>query len=238
MLEKIGVVIADELKQAVKDKKVVVLIFSYLVVLATAIKYGSIFKLVAGLFFFSSEMDVAVIVPYYISVMVIPAFALLLSYDSISGELHGNSIRYIVSRIDRLSILLGKYTAAAVILLSVNLVSYLVIAVNHYYSTGMNLIGDYMTAFAYLIFYSLCFLSIGFLGSSVTKKPSTSLWIGMTIITTTLLMLIKDFLVSIVPFHYVNRFLLGNMTEGIVVFSVIAIGGLVISYLVFRRMDL
>ena len=238
MLEKIGVIIGDELKQSVKDKKVMVLIFTYLVLIGTAIKYGAVFRLIAGLFFFTTEVDIAVIIPYYVSVFLIPFLALLLTYDAISGELHGNSIRYIASRVDRFSILLGKYAAAAIIMIALNFASYFILALNNYDSTSRWLMMDYMTAFAYLSFYSLCFLSIGFFGSSVTKKPSTSLWIGMTIISTGLLMLIKNVIVKAVPFYYVANFLLGNMTKGIIVFSAIAAAGFIGSYLVFRRMDL
>lgn len=237
MLEKTNIIFLDELKQAFRDKKVLAIIFTYVVLLWLGIKYASIFKIIAQLFYFSSVLDTSIILPFYVSAFLIPLLALLLAYDSISAERQENSIRFLASRIDRSSILLGKFLAAAILLISINFISYFALALNEFFSSNQWLMKDFMLAFSFLSVYSLCFLSIGFLASTITKKPSTSLWVALTINSTLTLLLITNLLEFINPLHYIGKFLKGTYT-GFYILGSYTIIIYIITNIILKRMDL
>ena len=238
MLEKTIIIALDELKYAFKNKKALFILFVYIVMMCVGIKYGNLIGIAAKLLFINTKIDAAVLIPFYVSAVFIPLFTLLISYDSISGELYKNSIRYLAVRTSRLSIILGKYLAYFILTIGINLIMYFIVVVYNYNKTGNFSAVSALLVWFYLIFYSLCFLSIGFLSSTAAKKPQTSLWIGVIILVSMLWLYIKDYFVSLIPYQYINYIIKGNILVGIIALCVFAVILFGISILILTRRDL
>lgn len=237
MLEKTGVIFIDEIKQSFRDKKVVALLASYTALLAFGISEGSFFRLIATLFYFNTGLDASLIITFYVSSALVPLISLMISHDSVSGETYSNSIRYVASRIDRMSFLAGKYLSAFTIITAVNLAAYILLGINDYYQTSEWMMKDYLLTFAFITAYSLCFLSIGFFSSVSAKKPSSSLWVSITITSVMAILFVRDIFSELVPFNYLGSFVKGDYL-GFFVFLAYAAAFFLLSAVIFRRADL
>ena len=228
----------DEFKKSIINKKILAVLFSYIVLLFLIIKSGNSFIFIAKFLFSGLNIQGEVLLIYYSLAILAPFFVILLSFDAIEGETSTKSMSFLVLRKGRTSILLGKFFASSIVILLTNLVFCASGVIYFYLKNGDLFLVDCMFAWLYLIPYSLVFISIGFFTSIIAKKEQTALWGEISIWSFFIFIWIKGYFVYLSPFHYVNHFLGNNIIEGVVVLSLFSIFWIGASLFVFWRKDL
>lgn len=235
---KIGIIVGEEIRRDVRDRKMLALLFIYLVLLAIGLKYGYMLGVYARLAFIEGSYPVEIMVVYYLSAAIVPLFSLLLVFDSVSGEVSSRSAAYLVMRAGRGVVVLAKYFAAALMISAVSLVAFLVGMVYFNFRSGNMMLVEGLSAWAYLMVYSLAFLGLGVLCSTLSRKQNTSLWSSFSVVALLLLMSVRDLLAFLSPFDYVGRLFEGEAVLGVLSLFSFALVCIMISLLVFRRKDI
>ncbi|MBW2968372.1 ABC transporter permease [Candidatus Woesearchaeota archaeon] len=235
---KTALIALDSIKNELKDKKTVAIIFAYLVILALGIKFGTMLGTLAKLMFLKTTLPVEVVVTYYTSIIWVPLLAVLLSFDSISWETSTKSISYLAIRTSRASIIIGKYISTAIMISVINLLIYLAAVIYFNLNSGESMLGPAMAAWAYVSFYSLAFVSIGFLCSTISKKHQTALWAAISLIAVAAIVGGRESIAFLSPFHYISNIFEGGFAAGAGALTVFAAAGLGLSILIFQRKDI
>lgn len=119
---------------------------------------------------------------YLVAVIFFPFFVVMLTYDSIAAEVESGSIRFLLPRARRASIVMGKFLAHAALLLLLLVVGYLAIL-----GTGMTAFQGPLAAWLQATFAMVLLtwvVSVGYLGwsllaSSLVKRPFSALFLGV-----------------------------------------------------------
>ena len=238
MTSQIITIILDEFKKGIRDKKILAIIFAYVVFLSVGVRYGLFIGTAAEFFFLQPKIPLQMVITYYTSAILLPLFAVLLSFDSISGETFTNSMSLLAVRANRMSIILGKYIASLVIVVGVNLLIYISALVYFYFKTGNIFLKEASIMWVYLIFYVLAFISIGFFSSVVTNKSNISLWVSVSLVSVLLFMWARDIFSFLSPFNYINNIFADTLVKGGGVLLLFAAVGLGVSLLIFKRKNL
>ena len=133
-----------------------------------------------------SAMPLVLFVVFKLTMIFTPLFIALMSFDQISGEIGPKSIRYLVVRVKRSSILIGKFfaqatLASALLLLCTLLMVVVAKVLNDDFSAGAaTLVG--LKLGAVLLVFALAYLGLSSLCSSVTKQPGVSLLLNVILL--------------------------------------------------------
>ena len=110
----VWIVFWDAFTESVKTKRALILIISYMFMIFVGMKIGSMLEIfswaLAG-----SRQSFSVVLPMYITIIVLPLFAIIISYNIISEEISQGSIKFMACRIDRFSIIAGNVLSSFVL---------------------------------------------------------------------------------------------------------------------------
>jgi len=244
------VILLEEIKESFRNKKVLFVVFIYLALLIIGLKKAYQFSLTFGFllskfyFFTQQKPPYALLFFYFMSIIALPLFSLLLSYDSVSGELSKRTVRYLATRANRGYIIIGKFLGNYLVNISVNFLVYLVAVSYIYAKSGESVFIQGIALWLYLSIYSLYFVSLSLLASSFTSKPSQSLFLGAAFFVGLLLFLLKGSLKVISPYHYYTDGFyvltgpLPGITNSIFVLILSSLIFIVLSLMIFKRRDL
>lgn len=154
-----------------------------------------------------------ILIPLMLGFLLFPLIVFLLGFDLISSERTNNSIRYLLSRTSRLSILLGKFFANAVVLSGTIIIFF--IASNIYLKYRINEIihlKSMILPLIFLIMYSLSLLSLMLFTSSFSKRIWSSILLGILGIVLMLLFLSNSWLAWLSIFHNLSV-MLGEISK-------------------------
>ncbi len=135
---------------------------------------------------FLSAMPLVLFVVFKLTMVFTPLFIALMSFDQISGEIGPKSIRYLVVRARRSSILLGKFAAQAtlasglLVLCTLMMVIVAKVLNDDFTVTAAILIG--LKLAAVLVVFAMAYLGLSSLCSSVTKQSGVSLVLNVILL--------------------------------------------------------
>lgn len=125
------------------------------------------------------QIPTLVLVVFYLSIFFLPAYVALMGFDQLSGEVGPRSMRYLTVRARRSSVLLGKFLAQTTVLLGLVLALDVILCLYAWLTTqGMGLGGfalSLLRVWVGMTIFSLAFLSLTALCSSVTSNSAVSL---------------------------------------------------------------
>lgn len=133
-----------------------------------------------------SSMPLVLFVVFKLTMVFSPLFIALMSFDQISGEIGPKSIRYLVVRVKRSSILLGKFAAQATIasgllvLCTAMMVVVAKVLNDDFAASAAILIG--LKLAAVLVVFSLAYLGLSSLCSAVTRQSGVSLVLNVILL--------------------------------------------------------
>lgn len=243
MMEASKTIFIEELKDALKDKRIIFVIIIAGIIFLTI--YVSGFLQTAYLIFFKPGISVPfpISVSYYLLFFLMPIFIALIGHDSISSEIENGTIRGVITKIRRGSFIAGKALAGFTIVSALNLIL-MIIAMVYSYSKGT--IMDFGHAFGYFLFlacYCALWSALTILFSAALSKSSTVLWSVAVVYVGLLYLSIKfakgSFAYYLNPLNYAgNVSTLDNGIIGIIVFLIYTTIFFAGSIWIFRGKDL
>lgn len=240
----IWLIFIDEFIESLKTKKALVIILSYLFMMFIGIKIGSMFEVFAWAIA-GSRQSFSILLPYYISVGLLPLFSIIISYNVLSEEISQGSIKFMAYRTDRLSILIGKILSSFALSTLMIFVAYATALFYIYSKVGLWFIVPYLISWAYLSIYSFCFICLTTVLSMITRTPSSSITWSLLISVIFLVLLNFDFVKYMSPFYfsndaldYITKGILINLVLGCLVILLHAFLYFCISYAVMQKSDL
>jgi ABC-type transport system involved in multi-copper enzyme maturation permease subunit len=125
------------------------------------------------------RIPLVVLIVFKVTLFFLPAYVALMGFDQVSGELGSKSIRYLVVRARRSSVLFGKFLAQAAVLLALVLAIDIAIfayarATNEAFGWAAMLTTLLRFCLAAVVF-SLAYLSLTTLCSTLFRSPAVSL---------------------------------------------------------------
>ncbi len=244
-MSKFKSILADEIVQSFKDKRIIAVIIIYLIILSWGMKKAAGFSALWGIwltggFGIDKQIPFPIIFFYFASIGLLPIFSLLLSYDVISGE--RKVIRNLVYRAKRMEIFFAKFLAIFIINIIANLVMYIAAIDIISSQQRESYLGEGMMLYAFLACFALYFTSLSTLSSTITKTTKKSLFLGALLVFIPLVMLLNEKLKIISPFHY-YKYGIKLFTEQFTIwpFALLIISAAVflgIAYIIFKRQDL
>tara|TARA_Y100000310_G_scaffold181770_1_gene181806 strand:+ start:1330 stop:2091 length:762 start_codon:yes stop_codon:yes gene_type:complete len=238
-------VFLDDLVQSFKDKRIIAVTVIYLIFLSWGMKKAVLLTGIWNIWLtdilgFGQELPFPIIFFYFASIVLLPIFSLLLSYDIISGE--SRTMRNLVYRIPRESIFFGKFLAIFLINIFANLIVYIIAIDFISHTQRANIIQQGFLLYGFLVIFALYFTSLVLLASTLTNNSKKSLFMGACFIIIPLLFMLSNTLKIISPFNY-YKYGLRFFTESIsyTPFFILIISSIVfifIAYFVFKRKDL
>jgi ABC-type transport system involved in multi-copper enzyme maturation permease subunit len=104
------VVFIEEIKECLRNRKVIFIILISLLVFLTV--YASSFiQLLFYIFFKPGKIPLLISFVYHLLFILIPTITLFIGYDMVSFDVENSLIRTVISKISRLSYILGKFFA-------------------------------------------------------------------------------------------------------------------------------
>ncbi|MDY0388202.1 MAG: ABC transporter permease [Methanolobus sp.] len=118
-------------------------------------------------------------IPYHLIVYLVvlfigPFIILITSFDSVSSEMETGSIRYIISKIDRTSFILGKFLALFVVFTSAAFVVAVIGQIYLYFSSNVFQIEKSIVLWVFSSLFLGCFISIFLFVSTLSINSKTS----------------------------------------------------------------
>jgi ABC-type transport system involved in multi-copper enzyme maturation permease subunit len=165
----------EELKDALRSKKIIFVILITLFICLTL--YASGFMQMVYLLFFKPQKFIPfpISITYYLLFFLIPTLAVLLGHDMISAEVENSTLRGVLSKIKRRDYLLAKLLALVAILATLSLLLLLTSSIYTYIRFNQLDLFHPLIFFFYLILYIIAYSSMVLFLSSIVKKSSTSL---------------------------------------------------------------
>ena len=115
MLHEIRIILSDELKQSLRNRKLIFLVIIY-ALLWLAIKLGLFIEYALYVLLKPpAALPHTLLTPFYFMVIILPILAIALSYDSISKETQNKHIRFLATKASRLSIVLGNFLSNTIL---------------------------------------------------------------------------------------------------------------------------
>ncbi len=135
---------------------------------------------------FLATMPLVLFVVFKLTMMFGPLFIALMGFDQISGEIGPKSIRYLVVRVKRSSILLGKFAAQATLASGLLILCTIVMVVvakvlNDDFAVGAAVLMGFKLS-AVLVVFALAYLALSSLCSSVTRQSGVSLVLNVILL--------------------------------------------------------
>ncbi len=150
------------------------------------------------------ETPMVILLVFKITLFFLPLYIGLMGFDQTSGEVGPRSIRYLVVRARRASILLGKFASQAILLLGMMIIVDLFVFGYAKYANPEFTMGDLVLTFFKLYFataiFSLSYVALTALCSALFRTPIVSLVVNvMALLAFWLLNAIGSFGVVLVP---------------------------------------
>ena len=125
------------------------------------------------------RIPLVVLIVFKLTLFFLPAYVALMGFDQMSGELGSKSIRYLVVRARRSSVLFGKFAAQATVLLALVLVIDVAVfayarVTNDAFGWGA-MLGALLRFCLAAVVFSIAYLSLTALCSTLFRSPPVSL---------------------------------------------------------------
>lgn len=177
MKNKTGLIIINEIFDIFKTKKVIFIFVVYLVIFFLSLKVASILELVSFVIpKLKQPLPYKVVLPFIWSIIVLPFISIFMTYDSISNDFNNKSLKYLIYRLNRKSIIVGKILSPFIILAIINFVLYLITAIHIYYRSSAQYYIQFLFLYLLTMIYCLLFIGIGLFFSIFNDAPKKSLW--------------------------------------------------------------
>lgn len=248
--KEVAIIAWNELRQASKDRKILIIVLLYAVLMAIGMQQSVFlsttfdFILLKIFFFTRNPIPFELLLFYFVSIVALPLFCQMMSYDIMSGSIDGQTMRQTATKASRFSIIAGKYLAVIIMNITINLMLYLAAMLYMFFVIKHLLFIQTLELWLYLSVYTIYFVSLGLLMSSITKKPARSLFLGTLVTFGLIVFLSKGYLAWLSPFkYYIDGFyILAKDSSKIVLGSAVMLCSSAVffigSYLIFRRRDL
>ncbi len=133
-----------------------------------------------------SAMPLVLFVVFKLTMVFAPLFIALMSFDQISGEIGPKSIRYLVVRVKRSSILIGKFLAqttlaSALLVLCTTIIVVVAKLLNDDFAFGAAVLVG-LKLCAVVIVFALAYLGLSSLCSAVTRQSGVSLVLNVILL--------------------------------------------------------
>jgi len=129
------------------------------------------------------DVPLVVVIVFKATLFFLPIYVALIGFDQLSGELSQRSIRFLTVRARRSSVLFGKFSAQAMLLLAlvlaVDLGIFLYAKATHEDFTGPMMIKTLLRFWVAAILFSLAYLSLTSLCSVLFRTPALSLVVNL-----------------------------------------------------------
>ena len=248
-MKKTATIAAEEVRQSLKDKKVIVVALVYAMLLFLGIQksvaIAAAFRMaLIGIFgFMSSTPSYALTLFYFASIMLLPIFSLILAYDSISKEIHKGTIKKVAVAARRDSILLGKFAGIYLVNISINLMMYIFAAFYTFFKEGELALSDSLLLWIFLCIYALYFTSLAVLSSSMTSTPQKSIFLSMLLFAVPLIFLASRSISWLSPYSYYKQglYILVDSSKMLLPSAILIVSSLLFilaAVFIFRRRDL
>ncbi len=152
-----------------------------------------------------------VLLPFYCSIAITPLLAILSIYDSVAYEYDNKSLKLLVFRLPRDTILFGKLLAPFILLTVVNFVLFMGNGLFFYLKLKDNFFFVLFLLFVFITIYDLFFLAIGLFFSVTSKCEGGAL-------RSSLLIMIFLFIVPLFRVGWLNVFSPLRYASGVVEF--------------------
>ncbi|SFM50507.1 ABC transporter permease [Methanolobus profundi] len=247
-ISKIRIVALDEILRGVKSKHVWFFSSALAFICILAMHYSTSLA-----FLFSDSGKI----PFtYISFMIIliigPFFILVTAFDSISNEVEKGTVRYIISKIDRASFMLGKFCSLFLIFA---VLTFIVAIMGQVYTYSSGNAFDLERMILFWLFSSLylgCFISIFIFVSTLSKNNKIAFTMSAILLGITIYFFMQggnEYLRYLTPPYYafavsgtmknttgeIDYF---NMIRNLVSMLLFIVATLSIDILTFKRRDL
>lgn len=249
-LRETRIIFLDDLKEALRDKKILIILFFYAALMAFGIKKSSLlasqFYLILSSFIFQSQLNLPyeILLFYFVSIAVLPILALLISYDCLAGEIGRKTMRNLATGARREAIVIGKFLSVFTITIATNFIVFIGAAIYVYTKVGVFYIDQSISLFGYLAFYSFYFAALAVLASAITSNSTKSLFLGMLFFIMPFFFVYSKTLLALSPYHYYKNgfYLLSQNLEPVraamMVFMISGIVFLGLAMIIFKRKDL
>lgn len=126
-----------------------------------------------------AELPLVLLIVFKLALRFVPIFIALMGFDQLSGEIGPKSIRYLIVRVKRSSIILGKFLAQGTVLATLLFVSTLVMVLvakilNSDFGLGLAAI-SFLKLYGSALILSLAYLGLTTLCSAVTRQSGITL---------------------------------------------------------------
>jgi ABC-type transport system involved in multi-copper enzyme maturation permease subunit len=178
-MKKAVVLAKNEFMKLLYTKKVIFVVTVYIILFLVCIKVSEYISLFS--FFLPAlrpSIHFILLLPFYCGIFALPLVCFFSVYDTISQEFDNKSLKYIIYRIPRKEIILGKFIAPTIMIILINLILYLGTLIYlsskglHFWWTGLGL-------FFGSSILTLFFISIGLLSSVIFNTPQKSIRYGL-----------------------------------------------------------
>ncbi|PIN85974.1 hypothetical protein COV19_07190 [Candidatus Woesearchaeota archaeon CG10_big_fil_rev_8_21_14_0_10_44_13] len=234
----------DEFIESLKTRKALAIIISYLFLMFIGIKVGSVFEIFAWALA-GSRQSFSILLPYYISVGLLPLFSIIISYNLISEEISGGSIKFMAYRTDRLSILGGKILSSFVLSAMMIFIAYATALFYVHSKNGLWFFIPYLVSWIYLSIYAFCFICLTVAVSMVARTPSASIIWSLLVSILFLVAMNFNYISFFSPFYfstkaldYLIKGISLNMILGLNVLLLHTLLYFLISFAVLKKSDL
>ncbi len=208
----------------------------------------------SGMLVSDAKTPLSVLMVFYLSLFFLPLYVALMGFDQVSGEVGPRSIRYLTVRARRASVLLGKFLAQTTVLLGLVFLLDVGLCVYAWATTpGFDLAAFVTQVLRFWLastVFSLAFLALTSLCSSVTTNSSVSLLLNFSVLVLSLLFWMTALydeghplraIRYLSPLRYSTRLLypqpmdVAGSVVAYAVFTLLFLGG---AFFVLRRRDL
>lgn len=159
-----------------------------------------------SLFPFENDVNIPhYLISYLLVLFLAPFVVMVASYDFISNELETGSIRYVISKIDRISFILGKFLALFIIFTFVISAIAVMGSMYAYFSGNALHIGETVLFWILSSLYLGCFVSIFLFISTLSENNKTSFLMSIVFIIILLFLFLQGYdncLKYLTPYFY------------------------------------
>ena len=159
-----------------------------------------------SLFPFGNDVNIPhYLISYSLVLVLAPFVVMVASYDFISNEMETGSIRYVISKIDRTSFILGKFLALFIVFTFVVSVIAIMGSIYAYFSGNALHIGETVLFWILSSLYLGCFVSIFLFISTLSENNKTSFLMSIVFIMILLFLFIQgynNYLKCLTPYFY------------------------------------
>ncbi len=237
IIDEIKAMIAEEVKNSWKNKKLVFSV-SITMLLVMIISFSQIINI---LFIVLIEGSVGsfMSIPYTVMFYLLPFILLLISYDLINKEIYEKTIRNTITKIGRLSFVMGKFLSHLMIIMIDIILIFFVIMIYVYVKSKVFIVHDTIVSIIYLFCLVFFFLALYGSISTIFNKPSTSLYISILILIMFLIFKGNENIGFLSPFRYFEKTIsFGAIALESLIFLLIGTALLAGTIIMFRRKDL